>query len=423
MLDVSDKDSSDPCYETRAHILLLSTKATFIVWGQNFVADSALAAVVAGLYGNIQPSIVMTNLLQAFVRNSILGALVAMATVETMPSTRIVVVPQINAIYFIFMALPLILAVALLLLCRCYGDNGKDVPITSYDMLILGHEDHQCANVPVRQDANFPTNVNNRLVFEQTILEDNATRRVVLTTAADQDLFLKDRLLRIAVRGIVKRLKDDEQRKEWISNRISHANHGRLPTPGMSCCSYIAQMITKPGMSWSSYITQKVNDRLEFLNQAERVAWLRKAVENQYSGLMNDLISSMARAPDKSISDVIHSQDLGDSMTSASDEPIPVAVKETSTILKQPDMIQALTDSTTSAFDEPISVAVKETSTCSKHRKKIRDEFETCVVCRLSLSNNHTTKRMRAKKGCPGCQMVVCEEHWEGFNHATCDTV
>lgn len=191
-------------------------------------------------------------------RNSILGALFTMGTVETLPSIEVVIAPQINEVYVIFMTLPFLLAVALCCVMCCNQDRSEGIPTTSYHMLLWGNEDHANVKIPERYGNSFPSNVNNRLVFQQSKLEDG-TKRGVMTICRDPRRFLYDWILKVIITNMLHRMENNDQRKIWVNNCITHQNHGVPPWVGLK---------------WDANMTQKVHARLEFLDPSERCEWL-----------------------------------------------------------------------------------------------------------------------------------------------------
>ena len=86
-----------------------------IVWGRNFKVDNELVAVVAGVYGRVRPVEFGSGLESLnFGWHSIPAALLALSTLQSLPSMRLVVRPRINGMFIFFMLLPLVTAVMLL---------------------------------------------------------------------------------------------------------------------------------------------------------------------------------------------------------------------------------------------------------------------------------------------------------------------
>ena len=55
---------------------------------------------------------------------------------------------------------------------------------------------------------------------------------------------------------------------------------------------------------------------------------------------------------------------------------------------------------------------------CTEERKDIREVKEKCIVCIDQKHKNPESKHCKlVKKGCPGCNVVVCKDHWNTTFH------
>ena len=140
--------------------------------------------------------------------------------------------------------------------------------------------------------------------------------------------------------------------------------------------------------------TRNVDDRLECLNEAERMEWLSKCVPNLvqlYQRTKNPL-----------------PRDDGDSVT-------PM---DSGNDFEQPDTSR---ESDSASREQQ---RAKRRSECSTKRKKIRSEKEWCSLCHYHSTHSSAAgnvggksyKKM-SKLGCPGCDMIICEQHWADFDH------
>lgn len=108
------------------------------VWGRNFVADTELVAVVAGMYGIIQPdyNLEKTN----FHLLGVLSALFALGTLEELPSNEDIVRPKGNVIYIVFMILPLSLSIVSVVVSYRNCQTCLQIPETPLQLLVSAKE-------------------------------------------------------------------------------------------------------------------------------------------------------------------------------------------------------------------------------------------------------------------------------------------
>jgi hypothetical protein len=312
------------------------------------------------------------------------------------PSINIVIAPRINAVYFTFMTLPLLIACLLFLGMCCRDDKGKDIPTTSYHMLMWGSESHGSVKMPKRKTNEFPTKVNNRIMYSRSKQEDG-TISGKLWVREDPDRVLLDHFLRQAASGMLHRMESDDQRKEWIEKCLQDTGH---------------ENSTAPGKKWDSFLTQKIMDRLEFLNPEERRQWL--------SLLTGENKDSNCKKADKCPDCTDVDTSVSASGNGREDEiaspavALPAEWYDGKKNLAPYGSCQSKGDE----GDEEQALTKSNHSRCSTKRRKIRDERERCVVCQLGrCTPTPVGAKTTTTKGCRGCQLVVCKEHWENFDH------
>jgi hypothetical protein len=353
---------------------------TNIVWGNNFVVDDDLVAVVAGIYGMIQPSSWSNYEFYRFIQNSVPAALFALGSIEMMPSQMIVIAPEINAIYFTFMGLPILLVVGLVTLYFCVQDKGADVPTTTYHMLMWGKEHHKNENIPRRHGEVFPSNANNRLVYCRT-KEADGRMKIDLKTCRDPFRWFEDPLL---YHVVGKQLQDmtDEERSKWIDERMTMGLH-QQQVPLSTDNEDVKVLDTS--------FTRMVDRRLEFLDASERLAWMGVVAGGVNESMPKEKPGTVAQVCDREHSQTSYTLDDG----------IDGDTQDTKSVGRITTVIEG--------------------RQCTDKRAVIRDTKEKCAMCSFYRSNQSTDGtnfiRKRSKMGCPGCDIVLCEHHWLQFDH------
>ena len=106
-----------------------------LVWGRNFVADSELVAVIAGLYGIVRP-VIWDDGDRRFQENGILAAIFALGTVEERPSIETVVRASVNITYVLFMLFPVVFTFVLVLLTHQSYRFCLVVPKSPWELMV-----------------------------------------------------------------------------------------------------------------------------------------------------------------------------------------------------------------------------------------------------------------------------------------------
>jgi len=135
----------------------------WFVWGRNFVADAELVAVVAGMYGIIQPILLEKY---SFVGLGVLAALFALGTLEGLPSNENFIRPKVNGVYIVFMLLPLFLSIVSVIVVVSFRKR-QDLPIPETPLqLMVTATETESSYIPKRSSRNnkFPDD-EKKLVF------------------------------------------------------------------------------------------------------------------------------------------------------------------------------------------------------------------------------------------------------------------
>ena len=122
------------------------------VWGRNFLADSELATVVAGMYGLVRPRF-WDATWGPFLENSIFSALFTLATTDERPIVEEAVRPEINIIYIVFMSLPLVISFLLIAIVRWTRKSYLSIPETPWELMVMAKTE---ALIPARKAGSFP---------------------------------------------------------------------------------------------------------------------------------------------------------------------------------------------------------------------------------------------------------------------------
>ena len=95
--------------------------------------------------------------MEQFFRRGVLAALFALGTIEDRRSIENVIRPQINIVYIIFMALPVVLALGLFVVARVTINRLRPIPKNAWELMILAKDEPMIPHRRIRQDsAPFP---------------------------------------------------------------------------------------------------------------------------------------------------------------------------------------------------------------------------------------------------------------------------
>ena len=172
-----------------------SLETVYMVWGKGFEADADLVAIVAGLYGRVQPNFFDGSAEDQFLINAFFAALFVAGTVDIRPSLVQQVAPVINGLYIVFTLLPFYLSLVLILFSLATRHSRLPIPQSVWDLLVIGREE---AKVPTRESKKdlFPesnTNLALALVRDESG-EGEVLGMVSDPTFANNGLPLKERL-------------------------------------------------------------------------------------------------------------------------------------------------------------------------------------------------------------------------------------
>ncbi|KAL3911419.1 MAG: hypothetical protein SGILL_007287 [Bacillariaceae sp.] len=354
-----------------------------MVWGKNFVADAQLASVVAGVFGRVGPH-PFSYKHRAFMRNAIPAAMFALGTLDEMLSVESVVRAQVNGVYIFFMIFPLLLAIGLCTTFCVRRDGGKDVPRNPYHMMMLGKHCHDNVDIPDRSDGDFPVNINRRLVLKRRFNTDG-TEEDVLEIGHDFHRPVEDRFFRYIIRSRL-RGRSQEDKDAWYRKKIYQGYE-----------LDIGESQAKPSIRdvhdkiLFGLAEKKLDERLEFLEPKERLVWFG--------------LDKIPQAP---------------SDQESPSEPEPASFQKKN-IDKTSAHSKKTESSSTHAIDDSLRSNDHDSGkvACTKERKKIRPDKAYCVVClhKSACTVNSGDVCKQVKKGCPGCQVIVCKDHWDEFDH------
>jgi hypothetical protein len=358
-----------------------------MVWGRNFLADSTLASMVAGVYGRVQPH-PFSYKHRAFMRNCIPAAMFALGTLSEVLSVESVVRAQVNGVYIFFMLFPLLLATGLCITV-CVRRDGRDVPRNPYHMLMLGKHCHQNVDIPDKTSGQFPTNCNRRLVLKRKFNTDG-TEEDVLEIGHDFNRPLEDPFFRWLIRSRLHG-RDEDFKNAWYRKKIYQGydldmsdNHEK---PSL-------RMVHDKILF--GFAETKLEERLEFLEPNERAIWFGL---NSIPKAVGDQECPVTPVPSSFIS-----HNKRKNIAKTSDHSATHAADDSS---RSNDMDVLASDS-----------AVNQVA-CTKERHKIRADMTYCAICLHSSASKENSDKMcqRVRKGCPGCHVAVCKDHWKDFDH------
>jgi len=170
-------------------------ETVYMVWGKGFEADAELVAIVAGLYGRVQPNFFDGSAEDQFLMNAFFAALFVAGTMDIRPSLVQTVAPVINGFYIVFTLLPFYLSLVLILVSLAKRRARLPIPQSVWELLVIGREE---AKVPTRESKKdlFPESNNNlalALVREESG-EGEVLGMVSDPTFANNGLPLKEKL-------------------------------------------------------------------------------------------------------------------------------------------------------------------------------------------------------------------------------------
>ena len=325
-------------------------------------------------------------------RNAIPAAMFALGTLDEMLSVESVVRAQVNGVYIFFMIFPLLLSIAL---CAtvCIRKDGRDVPRNPYHMLMLGKHCHENLDIPDKTRNEFPRNCNRRLVLKRELKKDG-TEEDVLQIGHDFDRPLEDPFFRYLIKTRLNG-RDDDFKNDWYRKKIYQGyelnvseNH---ETPSV-------RMVQDKILF--GFAEKKLEERLEFLEPEERAIWF--GLEQIPQASVDQECPSALPVP---VSFTEHKKKKKKNIAKVSEHSHTHAIEDSS---RSHDL--DLHESYGSALVVP----------CTEKRQKIRSEKVFCAVClHNSASKTEDSDKVcrQDRKGCPGCQVVVCEEHWKDFDH------
>jgi hypothetical protein len=196
-----------------------------------------------------------------------------MGSLSTMSSQKIVVAPEINWVYMLFMIFPVVVAFILMMFFFCKEEKGKDVPTNSYHMLTWGKENSTNPNIHTRTGRNFPYNINNRLVFTRQENKEDGAMEGTLMIRKDPYRPISDPFLHFLLDMKMKTMSMEDKGK-WIKGRVDNLE-------GSADNEYhLYDYVEENESKLDAALRQRVDDRLEYLNATERLQWLREVVKD-----------------------------------------------------------------------------------------------------------------------------------------------
>lgn len=125
-----------------------------MIWGKGFEADAEMVAVLAGIYGRVQPDAGDPSASREFDFNAIFAAMFAIGSLGTRPTLVETVSPRINAVYIGFMLLPFFLVLILLSVAVAARRARLAIPQTPWELMVFARGEKQ---IPQRDvQGQFP---------------------------------------------------------------------------------------------------------------------------------------------------------------------------------------------------------------------------------------------------------------------------
>ncbi|CAJ1945476.1 unnamed protein product [Cylindrotheca closterium] len=125
------------------------SEVTFI-WGRNFAVDGELVSVVAGVYGQVRPTL---NELRSFEENVIPAALFSLGVLHLAPTVASTVKAEVDIKFIVFLLLPIALGLAAALVAYCNRKIILPIPQTPWELMVVGKEE---PSIPSRNKRSDP---------------------------------------------------------------------------------------------------------------------------------------------------------------------------------------------------------------------------------------------------------------------------
>lgn len=197
-----------------------STEEMAIIWGRHFLADEEFVAVVAGLYGRTQPNqFEFISELRYFTCVAQAAAFV-LGTLRSLPSVEENVAPSANAVYYTFMALPLVAAGIMFLWVN--NKRGKDlgIPVDVWQLMVLAQEQE---TIPPRVERE---KANNEFPEQNTTLALTLSRDGLIVKSAAEHV-MSSSVYRSLTHKLSTTLLENRKERTSVSQRESSSVHSQ----------------------------------------------------------------------------------------------------------------------------------------------------------------------------------------------------
>ena len=204
-----------------------------IIWTRNFKVDTRVAAVAAGLYGIIKPSLWGNNV-GKFDRNVLLAALFALGDLDERPSVVEVVRPRISSVFLCFILLPAALSSFFLAVALMLRNKNLKVPGNAWEFMVYGSEQH--LSIPKRKDEEGPYPPpdkrikfhDNRIKFQE---DETNERKVILDQVLKSPTTTPDHIFVFQGEGNVDSKNDTQDEIDPWQQWHSYMNDDEDPLP------------------------------------------------------------------------------------------------------------------------------------------------------------------------------------------------